>query len=416
MSGPGPTLRWGVVGLGRAATSMLPSLAADPRVLLVAAATRRPEARAKFTELFGGKTFETAEELCASPDVDVVYVATPHALHAEHAMLAARHGKHALVEKPMALTLHDCDRMIEAAERGGTVLMIGPTHGYDLPILKMREIVRDGAIGRVRMILTFDYTNFLYRPRRPEELETRLGGGVIFNQVPHQVDIVRLLGGGLVRSVRSVTGVWDRARPTEGSHMTLLEFEDGAAATMVYSGYDRFDSDELHGWIGEGGDRKADDGHGRAMREARTVRTPDEEAARKAATGFGGASQKRPVRADASGERHSPHFGVMIVSCERGDLRTAPDGILVYDEDGRHQVPVAAGKAVPDKGPAIDELHAAVAGDRAALHDGRWGKATLEVCLAILESARSRREVPLSHQVAARDNDGTVAVGVGVRG
>ena len=67
------------------------------------------------------------------------------------------------------------------------------------------------------MINSFNYTNFLYRPRRPEELDTAQGGGILFNQVPHQIDIARLLGGGLVRSVRAQTTVLDPARPTEGS-------------------------------------------------------------------------------------------------------------------------------------------------------------------------------------------------------
>ncbi len=399
-----PVLRWGVIGLGRAAASMLPSLAAHPNVRLAAAATSRPEASAKFLELFGGTTFGMAEEVCASPDVDVVYVATPHALHAQHAILAARHGKHVLVEKPMALTLADCDAMIAAAERAGTVLLVGPTHGYDATIAAMRAIVRGGSLGPVRMILTFDYTDFLYRPRRPEELDTRLGGGVVFNQVPHQVDTVRSLAGGLARSVRSATGVWDPARPTEGSHMTFLDFDDGAAATMLYSGYDRFDSDELHGWIGEGGGRKPGDAHGRALGASRAMRDAEAETAAKSATGFGGVAQKRAVRGgDREGERHQPHFGVTIVSCERGDMRASPDGVTVYDDEGRHEVPVPLGRAIPDKSGAIDELHAAVAGERPPIHDGRWGKATLEVCLAILESSRSRREVPLLHQVAARD-------------
>jgi phthalate 4,5-cis-dihydrodiol dehydrogenase len=53
-----------------------------------------------------------------------------------------------------------------------------------------------------------------------------------------------------VRSVRSMTGIWDPARPTEGGHASFLEFVDGAAATIVYSAYDHFDSDEYNDWIG----------------------------------------------------------------------------------------------------------------------------------------------------------------------
>ena len=64
------------------------------------------------------------------------------------------------------------------------------------------------------MINAINYTDYLYRPRRPEELDTALGGGAIFNQAAHQIDIVRLLGGGRVASVRAATGAWDITRPT----------------------------------------------------------------------------------------------------------------------------------------------------------------------------------------------------------
>ena len=71
-----------------------------------------------------------------------------------------------------------------------------------------------------------------------------------------------------------MTGVWDSARPTEGAHATFLEFVDGAAATLVYNAYDHFDSDELTGWIGEGGERKRPDRQGEARRMLREERIP----------------------------------------------------------------------------------------------------------------------------------------------
>src|SRR6476661_1062733 len=105
-------LRLGVAGLGRAFTVMLPTFAADPRVTLVAAADPRTEARQRFAADFSAKTYEAVEDLSADPDVEIVYVATPHQHHAAHAALAARAGKHVLVEKPMAVTLEDCAAMI----------------------------------------------------------------------------------------------------------------------------------------------------------------------------------------------------------------------------------------------------------------------------------------------------------------
>ena len=182
----------GVAGLGRAFTLMLPTLVADPRVQLVAAADPRGEATQRFAQDFDARVHGSVDALCADPAVDVVYIATPHQDHAAHACLAAQHGKHALIEKPMAITLDECRQMIDAAERADTVQVVGHSHSFDRPIQRAREIIASGAVGKVRMIHAQYYTDFLYRPRRPEELATERGGGVVFSQAAHQVDIVRL--------------------------------------------------------------------------------------------------------------------------------------------------------------------------------------------------------------------------------
>src|SRR3989442_7053007 len=259
-------LRVGVAGLGRAFTLMLPALSRDSRVELVAAADPRPEARSKFEADFQAKSFVSVEELCKHPAIDVVYIATPHQFHAGQARLAASHGKHLLVEKPMALTLEDCRSMIDAARKASVALVIGHSHSFDRPILQARKIIGQGLVGKVRMITAFNFTDFLYRPRRPEELATELGGGVVFNQAAHHVDVVRLLGGGRAKSVRAATGAWDAARHTDGAYSCLLSFEDGAFATAVYSGYAHFDSDEFVGWIGEIGLKKGPGQYGSARK------------------------------------------------------------------------------------------------------------------------------------------------------
>ena len=249
-------LRIGVAGLGRAFTVMLPTFMADPRVALVAAADPRAEARTRFAADFSAQTYDTVEALCADPAVEIVYVATPHQHHAQHAILAAQCGKHVLVEKPMALTLEECAAMIAAAQAAGVHLMVGHSHSFDAPILRTRALIAGGDFGAMRMINTLNYTDFVYRPRRPEELDTAQGGGAIFSQAAHQVDIVRLLGGGEVQSVRAATGVWDAARPTEGAYSALFTFRDGAFASLTYGGYGHFDSDEFLGWTGEMGQAK----------------------------------------------------------------------------------------------------------------------------------------------------------------
>src|SRR5215510_14756904 len=108
-------LRLGVAGLGRAFSVMVPTFTGDSRVTLVAAADVRSEARQRFAADFSGSSYTTVAELCADPAVEAIYIATPHQYHAQHAVLAAKHGKHLLIEKPMALTLDDCAKIIDAA-------------------------------------------------------------------------------------------------------------------------------------------------------------------------------------------------------------------------------------------------------------------------------------------------------------
>jgi len=382
-------LKIGIAGLGRAFSVMAESFARDPRIELVAGADPRAEARRQFELDFHGKSFSTLEALLEKSQVDAVYIATPHQFHASNAITACSFKKHVLVEKPMALRLEDCREMIAAAEKAGVQLVVGHSHSFDLPVLQAKKIIDSGAVGRVRMITALNYTDYLYRPRRPEELDTTSGGGAVFNQAAHQVDIVRLLGGGSVRSVRAITGAWDAARPTEGAYAALFAFAGGVFASLSYSGYAHFDSDEFCGWIGEMGQKKNPDSYGAARKLLK-----GNEVEIKSLRNYGGPAYTTPQSSP-----HHQHFGVLIVSCEKADLRPLPEGVMIYGDAEKRLEALPAPK-VP-RAEVIDEFYEAVVSGKPPLHGGPWAMATLEVCLAILESARAKKEIPLKHQTSA---------------
>ena len=390
MTGVRP-LRLGVCGLGRAFTLMLPTFQLDPRVQVVGACDPREAARAQFARDFGVPVHADLESMLRDPAVEVVYVASPHQHHAAQVALAARHGRHVLVEKPMALTLDECDTMIAACRDAGVQLVVGHCHSFDTPYLRTREMLASGRFGAVRMIQAINYTDYLYRARRPEELDTAQGGGAVFSQAAHQVDVVRLLAGAPVRRVRACTGAWDPQRPTEGAYAMLMWFDGGAFASLTYSGYGHFDSDEWCGWTGEMGTLRSPDDHGRARRRLAQAGTAEEEARLKAAATYGGPDY---VPAPATAPPRHQHFGPVIVSCDRADLRPLPYGIWIHGDHQREHVALPA-PAVP-RHEVIDELHAAVVGRVPPLHDGPWARATLEVCLALLRSAREGRDVELA--------------------
>lgn len=390
------TLQIGVVGLGRAFTLMLPTFVHDSRVRLVGATDPIAAARAQFEKDFGAPSYESIEALCADPAVEVLYIASPHQFHAAHVCLAAAFGKHVMVEKPMALSLEECTTMIEATRSAGVHLIVGHSHSFNTPVRRTREIIDSGIYGAVRMITALNFTDFLYRPRRPEELDTQVGGGVIHSQATHQMDIVRLLGGGLVNSVRAHTGSWDTSRPTEGAYSALLRFEGGAFASTTYSGYGHYDSDELMDNIGEMGQAKAPSDYGAARKRLQNAATSAEETALKAARNYGGSLYVPSIALPTN--RAYQHFGQVIVSCDKADLRPSATGIVIY-ADSQKVIESLPAPAIPRQ-EVMDELVATVMNDRPAVHSGEWARATTAVCLALLESARTGSDCQPRYQVS----------------
>ena len=384
--------RIGIVGLGTAGRLLIPAIRAHSGMTLAAVADPAAAIAVEIGAREGVAALSDIESLVARPDVDAVYVATPTQLHAAHVRVAAAAGKHILCEKPMAASLAEAQAMIAAADAAGVVLMIGHSRSFDAPFHHMRALIEAGEIGRVRMILQLSYTDWVYRPRRPEELDPAQGGGVTYRQGAHQFDVIRLLGGGMVESVSASAFDFDPGRPTIGAHNVTLRFADGAIGTAIYNGYGTFSTAELGGGIDESGFVEDEAAIG-AARRAFLGGGADEAAAKRA----------RAARSVKGPAPHHPMFGLTLASGELGDLRQAPDGLYRYGADGRTEIPVPLSPTPRDM--VVAEFHDAVAGRRAPLHDGRWGLANLEICEAALAAARTGREIRLRHQVSVPSRD-----------
>jgi phthalate 4,5-cis-dihydrodiol dehydrogenase len=387
-------IRFGIAGLGAGASNALsetPGLASHPHVKLTAAADLRQVALDQFVADFGGETFTSVEAMCASPNVDAVYILTPSRLHAEHAIIAAEHGKQVLLDKPMALTIEDAERVVRAVERNGVRLLVGHSQSLDIGILKMAEIVRQGDLGRPLMLHTSFFSDWLYRPRAAEELDPANGDNLALRQGPIQIDIARLICGGLVRNVRAMTSIVDPARPIEGSLVAYLDFEDGTPAILEYNGYGHFDSSELTWGIGLHGNPRDPEDNLRSRRQVASMR-PEEEWAFKDATRYGGGKGRRQGRPL---ERHQ-FFGFTLVSCENGDIRQTQQGLMIYADNERRELTMPMHLYAETE---LDIMYRAWANhEPLEYHDAAWGMATLEVALGILQSARERREIAMSHQ------------------
>ncbi len=288
----------------------------------------------------------------------------------------------------MATTLDEAQAMIDAAARAGVAFNVGHSHSYDEPYHAMRQIVASGELGRARLMHNIYYSDWVYRPRRPEELDETLGGGITFRQGAHQFDILRLLGGGMVKSVRAQTFDWDPQRPVIGAHSVFLTFEDGTVATAIYNGYGAFMTPEITFGAGEVG-YPADTAPGSTRAGMKAASAETEAKLKRARAAKPAAAELAPCQ---------PFFGWTSASGGGGDSRQSATGIYLYTERGREERPLRLDRTTRD--PVIEEFVDTVAGRRRALHDGRWARANLEVCVATIESSRTGNEVQLRHQVA----------------
>jgi len=144
-------LRWAILGPGRIARTFASDLALLPGHELVAVGSRSPERARTFADEFGAAaSYGAYEELVADPQVDVVYVASPHALHLEHARLAFEAGKHVLCEKPLTLSVAEAEQVVALAAEHGRFLMEAMWTACHPVILAVRERVRSGDLGRPR--------------------------------------------------------------------------------------------------------------------------------------------------------------------------------------------------------------------------------------------------------------------------
>ena len=392
----------GIIGLGGAAVAMVPRMAFNSRFKIIAAADLDTEILGRFSQDFpDAATHTSAEEMCKDPRIDLVYIATPNKLHTEHCELAMSHGKNVLIEKPMTVNVAEGTALAESAERQGVLLGVNVKHSFEPRVLRIREMVRTGEFGELRMLHHWRYQDWLYRPRSGEELTPGPGGGILWRQGPHQFDIIRTIGGGMVRSVRGTAAAWDPSRRVPGAHAAYLEFESGVFCTAVYSGYDHWDSREFMYGVGREGIFPDPEKHASARREQATATDPDweEEAARAERYGLGRSDPMEPPTGPSSAGWLLG--GPLMVSFDDADVRLSPGGLTVYGNKERSEIPLVTVEDGRDG--RLNTFHDAIVTGHPLPADARWGNATLELLLAIEQSGEQRREMFLEHQTPTVD-------------
>jgi phthalate 4,5-cis-dihydrodiol dehydrogenase len=357
--------RIAVLGWGTAGQLMATAVDRSERFRLVGVADTAESVRQRISRPGGITVTSTLGRLLAEADPDVVYVATPTAAHANVVAALAAAGVHAICEKPLASTWDDARAACTAAEQAGTVLIVGATHSYDAPVRELRRLVLDGRLGPLLGLQATACTDWRRRPRRADDLDSARGGGLVLRQGAHQIDIARLLCGGRASTVSAQT--FGHADGGELGYSALLQFDSGVAASLQYSGAGGFDTAWLTQGVGE---------LGRVNGSLDLV-----------------SQQYFPVPAQPAFA--APTFGLIVATFAAGQAVLTSRGVLVYTADGcrDHRVdgqPSGWDAVLAELGDVLDGAP--------ALHSGRWALATLEASLAVHESARENRPVPLLHQ------------------
>lgn len=389
-------LKLGVIGVGVGAAEMLPPMERASYIDLFAGADIDPDVRERFKSRYpNARVYASAEELVADPEVEAVWISTPNRFHAPMTILAANHGKHVVVEKPMALDIKQAEEMVEACEKNGVKLVAGHTQSFQPHVRLMRQIVASGELGQLGAVNAIAYTDWVIRPRTADELDPNQGGGLVYRQTPHQIDSIRLIAGGKVKSVRGAYGQWMKYRSIPGYYSVFLEFENGVTGVAIHNGYGYFVASELVPW-GDANTRYTPTERNE-IRKAMAAGTRPEDA-EKLSLRIGGEAEQAIFRSARGPENWKPNdLGIVIVSCEFGELRQGPEGLYKYTDDGLVELMVDSDPLHRDQ--ELEELYNAVRLGRPVFHSGAWGMATLEVGLAINESTKTHKDIVLSHQI-----------------
>lgn len=231
-------LRTAIVGTGKVGHLHAAALRDLPESEFVAVCGRDAAKAGQFAAQYGVRAFTDVEQMLEVAGVQALFVCTPHPLHAAVSEAAARAGIHLLIEKPLASNLADCDRILEAAKAGGATVGTVSQRRFFAPCQRIRRAIGEGKIGRpvlgsVNMYGWRDQAYYESDPWRGSW--SGEGGGVLVNQAPHQLDLLRWYMG----PIEELAGFWGNLNhpyiEVEDTAVAVLRFKNGGLGNIVVS-------------------------------------------------------------------------------------------------------------------------------------------------------------------------------------
>ena len=231
-------LRVGIIGLGGISRSHGDAIETLPNVEIVAAADLLEAPRQVFCDRYEvPRAYPNHTELLKDDEVDAVAVTLGHQLHHRLTVDALNAGRHVLVEKPMALSLEQCDEMIEAARRNGVKLMVGLTQHFLGPNMKAKEILDSGELGPLITVVCYSVKNWGYANRRPQYRSRFHGGGYWMTNGVHMVDRLTWLVGSQAARVKARIGTKSHYQAGDDYGVAFVDYKNGVPGIAIAIGY-----------------------------------------------------------------------------------------------------------------------------------------------------------------------------------
>ena len=231
-------LKTGIIGCGKVGDFHAKAFAALENSEFTAVCDNNIERARAFADRYGVKAYDDIEAMIRESALDVVSICTPHPLHANPAVIAADCGCNVLIEKPLASSLEDCDRIIEAGDRNHVTIGTMVQRRFYRPCMRIHQAIEDGKIGRpvLGMVTMLGWRDKNYYDSDPWRGSWKgEGGGVMVNQAPHQIDLLQWYMG----EVDEIYGVWKNLNhpyiEVEDTAVAVIKFKNGGVGNIVVS-------------------------------------------------------------------------------------------------------------------------------------------------------------------------------------
>ncbi len=230
-------IKFAVVGCGNIGRRHIAVIEAEERAAVVAICDVEKGKCEKIVETYGKiPSYTDYAKMLSETEADIISICTPHGLHAEMAIAAAKAGKHILVEKPMALSIKDAERMVQAANENNVKLIVVKQNRYNTPIALTKQAIEEGRLGKIYMV----QSNILWNRNKEYYTESNwrgkknLEGGALYTQVSHFIDLL-IWWFGEVTEATTKLETKKHTIETEDCGSSILKFESGVMGSLTWT-------------------------------------------------------------------------------------------------------------------------------------------------------------------------------------